>query len=213
MRSFGFVFRSLALLAAIAGAAFAGDLFNGRDFSGWELVTTPATSIADACKLLPDGVIAADGKPVGYIATTASHENYRLHAEWRWSGKPGNGGLLVHISSGPKDRAWPLCLQIQLKSQSAGDLLPMAGATFAEPLTSAPGAAPAIKARIAPQSENPVGEWNACDIVCRGDTVEVTVNGVLQNKITRATPRSGRVGFQFEGAPFELRHVTLAPLD
>lgn len=201
------------MLTSLAGATSADELFSGHDFAGWELVTTPATSINNACKILPDGVVAADGKPIGYIATTASHENYRLHAEWRWSGKPGNGGILIHISSGPKDRAWPLCLQIQTKNQNAGDLLPMAGATFAEPLTTAPGAAPEIKARIGPENENPVGEWNTCDIVCRGNTVEVTINGVLQNKITEATPHSGRVGFQFEGTPFELRHVVLTPLE
>jgi len=204
--------RFTVLLAGAVCAASAAELFNGRDFSGWEFVTSPATDISQVCKISSQGVVSAAGRPIGFIATTASHENYRFHAEWRWSGKPGNGGILVHISSGPKDRAWPLCLQIQARDKNAGDLLPMAGATFAEPLTSAPGAAPEIKARLAAESEKPAGEWNACDILCRGDTVEVTVNGVLQNKVTRVTPRRGRVGFQFEGAPFELRHVTLTPL-
>ena len=40
-------------------------------------------------------------------------------------GKPGNGGVLVHLSSGPKDRAWPLCIQIQTKHKSTGDVLSM----------------------------------------------------------------------------------------
>ncbi len=150
---------------------------------------------------------------MGFIATTAPHSNFRLHAEWRWPGKPGNGGVLVHISSEPKDRAWPLCYQIQLKSQAVGDLLPMAGATFAEPLTSAPGAATLIKARVAPDSEKPAGEWNICDITCRGDTIEVVINGVVQNRITGCSLTAGTVGFQFEGTPFALRHVSLIPLD
>ncbi len=203
---------ALALFSSTGCATSAGELFNGHDFAGWELVTSPAKDIADACKIQPDGIVAAAGQPVGFICTTASHENYRLHAEWRWSGKPGNGGVLVHISSGPKDRAWPLSLQIQTKNKSVGDLLPMAGATFAEPLTSAPGAAPAIKAHTEPDNEKPVGEWNTCDIVCQGAMIEVTINGVLQNKVTQAVPHAGRVGFQFEGAPFELRHVTITPL-
>ena len=205
---------ALALLASIAGATPpATELFNGRDFAGWEFVTTPATAIGAVCKILPDGVIAAAGAPVGFIATTASYENYRLHAEWRWPGKPGNGGVLLHITGGPKDRAWPLCLQIQTKNKNVGDVLPMAGATFAEPLTSAPGAATLIKARTAPDSEKPAGEWNTCDITCRDGTVEVVINGVVQNKVTGATPRAGRVGFQFEGVAFELRRVTIVRLD
>ena len=206
---------SVTLLAATAHSAPAAatPLFNGHDLAGWEYVGRPATAIATVCTLQPDGVIAAAGKPVGYIATTASYSNFRLHAEWRWPGKPGNGGVLVHISSGPKDRAWPLCYQIQLKNQSVGDLLPMAGAIFAEPLTSAPGAATLIKAHTAPDSEKPAGEWNTCDITCRGGTIEVIVNGVAQNKVTECSVSAGTVGFQFEGAPFELRAVSLTPLD
>lgn len=86
------------------------------------------------------------------------------------------------------------------------------GATFAEPLTSAPGEATALRAHHAPDSEKPASEWNTCDIVCRSDTIEVTVNGVRQNKITRCAPAAGRVGFQLEGTPFELRHVRIEPL-
>jgi hypothetical protein len=202
-----------ALLTATASAAANTPLLNSPDFSGWEYVGSPATAIATVCTLQPNGVIAAAGKPVGYIATTATHSNFRLHAEWRWSDKPGNGGVLVHISSGPKDRAWPLCYQIQLKNKAAGDVLPMAGATFAEPLTSAAGAATPLKAHTAADSEKPAGEWNACDITCRGDTIEVSINGVAQNRVSGCSLTAGTVGFQFEGAPFELRQVSLTPLD
>ena len=188
-------------------------LFNGHDLSGWEFVTTPAVDAGKVCTVAPDGVIAATGQPVGFLATTASHANYRLHAEWRWPGKPGNGGVLVHISSGPKDRAWPLSFQVQTKNKSAGDLLPMAGAAFAEPLTSAPGAVTAVKAHTAADSEKPAGEWNTCDVTCRGDTIEVTVNGVLQNRVTGCSLQAGKIGFQFEGVPFELRHVSVVALD
>jgi hypothetical protein len=200
---------TLALLAQTSGAA---DLFNGRDFSGWELKTTPAAPVDSAFRLLPDGVIASEGKPSGFLATLENYRNYRLHAEWRWSGKPGNGGILLHISDGPMDRVWPLSLQVQTKNGNAGDLLPMAGASFDEPLNSARGAEPRIKAHSAPDSEKPPGEWNVCDVVSRNGTVEVTINGVLQNRVTHAQPASGRVGFQLEGAPYELRRVELTPL-
>lgn len=201
------------MLAFVGVSTRAAELFNGRDFTGWEFVTNPATDIQTVCKILPEGVIAATGRPIGFIASKTSYENYRFHAEWRWSDKAGNGGILIHISSGPKDRAWPLSLQIQTKHKNAGDLLPMAGATFAEPLTTEPGAKTPIKARTGSvDTEKPVGEWNSCDIVCENATVEVSINGVLQNKVTNVTPRTGRVGFQFEGTAFQIRHVTLTPL-
>jgi hypothetical protein len=200
---------ALAVTAPLAAADSAA-LFNGRDLAGWALVTTPAAAIETVCHLRPDGVIAIDGKPSGFLQTAGDHRDFQLHVEWRWPGAPGNGGVLVHISSGPKDRVWPLCFQVQTKHKSVGDLLPMAGATLAEPL--APGIKVPTRPRLAPDSEKPAGEWNICDIICRGDTIEVTVNGVLQNRATRCAPAAGRIGFQLEGTPFELRHVTLAPL-
>lgn len=194
-------------------AAGAVDLFNGRDFAGWQLQTTPSAPLESVFQMLPGGVIASAGKPSGFLATTESYRNYKLHVEWRWSGKPGNGGVLLHISPGPMDRVWPVSLQVQTKNRSAGDLLPMSSAGFDEPLTSAAGAEPRIKAHTAADSESPVGEWNVCDIVSRDGTVEVTLNGVPQNRVTHSNPASGRVGFQLEGTPYELRHVELTPLD
>jgi hypothetical protein len=201
------------ILTVLAQNASAVALFNGRDFSGWELQTTPAAAVVDAFQMLPDGVIASAGKPSGFIVTRESYRNYKLHVEWRWPGKPGNGGVLLHISPGTFDRVWPVSLQVQTKFGNAGDLLPMAAASFAEPLTSAPGAETRIKARTAADSEKPAGEWNVCDIVSRDGMVEVTVNGVLQNRVSNVSPASGRIGFQLEGTPYELRRVELTPLD
>ncbi|WP_162246571.1 DUF1080 domain-containing protein [Duganella sp. Root336D2] len=196
-----------ACLAAAGGAA-AGDMFS--DLRSWELRTAPAADLASAIGVRPDGVLAVSGAPSGFFATTASYRNYRLHVEWRWPGKEGNAGVLLHISEGPMDRVWPLSLQVQTKSGSAGDVLPMAGATFAEPLT---GDKPAVKARIAAGSELPAGEWNSADIVARNGVIEVSVNGVVQNRVTGTLPREGRIGFQLEGTPYELRHVELTPLE
>lgn len=203
----------LVVIASIACAAPVTELFNGRDFTGWEFVTTPAVAITKVCHLQPDGSIAVTGKPVGFIATTPAYENYQLHAEWRWPDQPGNSGVLIHISSGPKDRAWPVCIQIQLKNKNVGDVLPMAGAAFAEKPSTPPEAKTAILNRTAPDSEKPVGEWNSCDLTCRGDILEVTINGVVQNKVTQLRPHSGRIGFQLEGIPFELRRVSVVRLD
>jgi len=137
-------------------------------------------------------------------------KNYRLHAEWRWPGKAGNSGVLLHISPGPVDRIWPTCFQMQLKNTRVGDMLPMAAAKFSEPLS--PDSKTPQLNRSAADSEKPAGEWNSCDIVCRGDSIEVTLNGVLQNKVTKCVPASGRIGFQLEGIAYELRNVRIEPL-
>lgn len=204
------------LCAAVTGCASVParevKLFEGG-LSAWELRTEPAARLEDVVTVLPDGVLAVAGRPSGYLATRAGYRDYRLHVEWRWTDQPGNAGVLLHISEGPMDRVWPVSLQVQTKRGSAGDLLPMAGATFAEPATSPPGASPVIKAHTAPDSELAVGEWNSADIVCHDGTVAVSINGVQQNRVTAARPAAGRIGFQLEGAPYQLRNLRLVPLE
>ena len=206
-----------AALVRAEAPAKSVDLFNGQDLSGWEYVTPDKTAtLATVCTVKPDGVLAVAGKPVGYLTTKDSYRNYRLHVEYRWpadAAKNSNGGVLLHIASGPIDRdTWPLSLQAQTKLTRFGDLLPMAGATFAEPLTSAPGKTQQLD-RQKPDSEKPLGEWNTIDVVCRGDTVEVSINGVAQNRVTGSKPAAGQIGFQLEGQPYELRNVRLTPLE
>jgi len=178
----------------------------------WEFITLEKTTVLDGvCVAEADGSLRFAGKPTGFVATKASYGDYRLHVEWRWTEKPGNGGVLLHITTGPKDRAWPESFQVQTKHHSVGDLLPMAGATFAEPVTSPAGAA-AARVHSAADSERPAGEWNSGDIVCRGGEITVTINGVEQNRVTGCSAHAGRIGLQFEGAPFAVRAVRIESL-
>jgi hypothetical protein len=183
------------------------------DLRGWEFVADPATPIAEVCAVRPDGVIAVAGSPLGYLSTIASYSAYTVHAEWRWPGKTGNGGALLHISSGPTNGRWPVCYQVQWKFGAVGDLLPMNGARFSEPLSTPPDAKTPQLNRSAADSERPAGEWNACDITCVGQTITVSINGVVQNRVTGLSASAGKVGFQLEGTPFELRNVRITTVN
>jgi hypothetical protein len=208
---------TLCLLAALAlGPTLrAADpaptpLFNGKDLTGWSYVTPSGANISAVCTV-KDGVMVVAGKPQGFfLLTTPPPANYSVHFEYRWASQnpKNNSGLLVNISSGPvQQNLWPDCFQIQTKTQRAGDIIPMGGAKCAE--------IPAGKTqrdRQAAVSEKPVGDWNACDTVVQGDTIQCTVNGVLQNRITQCVPASGKIGFQLEGYPYEMRNLTLTPL-
>jgi hypothetical protein len=210
MRSLAPLLSCLALAAVCAAPAPAAEstLLAADALEAWEFVSETPTEPAAVCTATVDGAILLAGQPTGWLATRASHQNFRIHFEYRWTAKAGNAGLLLHITSGPKDRIWPQCFQVQTKDQRAGDLLPMAGAICS------PMPAEGAKAvdRRADASEKPAGEWNVCDVICRGDTIECTVNGVLQNRVERCQPAAGRIGFQFEGVPYEMRHVTIETL-
>jgi hypothetical protein len=203
-------------LMGLAGAGMAAAQAPGRvtmaSLDGWRFVSPTPAALADVAVVRQDGIVAMAGSPVGYLATNATFRDFQLHAEWRWTGKPGNGGALIHIAGTPASGAWPVCYQVQMKNTAVGDLLPMVGATFAEPLTTAPDAKTPARAHQAADTERPVGDWNVMDVVSKGGTIEVTVNGVVQNRISGLSQHDGAVGFQFEGTPFEMRAVSVTPL-
>jgi hypothetical protein len=198
-------------LAAVANAAPTPapiGLWNGRDLTGWDVVLKePAPAGAPIAGPGDAGIMQVRGKPIGYVATKESFGDFELTVEWRWPEQPGNSGVLLHLGSAEKDAVWPCCLQVQMKAGAAGDLLPMEGFTFAE----LPAGAKAVPRAVA-ATEVPAGGWNVCRIVCRGDTVECWLNGVLANRATKCSAKSGRIGIQLEGAPFELRGLILRKL-
>lgn len=61
-------------------------------------------------------------------------------------------------------------------------------------------------------NENPVGEWNVAELVCRGETAEFLFNGKTVNRLLRVQPSRGRIQLQSEGCPVEFRRITLTPL-
>jgi hypothetical protein len=195
----------------------AEELLSKQTLLNWEFVSANPAEPDTVCKAADEGVLAITGKPVGYLVTKIVHENYQLHFEWRWpanAAKNSNGGLLLHISSGPDGGTpWPVCFQVQLKIDRAGDLLPMASAGFAETLSAAAEGKPKQLDRSGKDCENPLGEWNSGDVICHGNTIEVRINGVQQNRVTKCSPAAGKIGFQLEGAPFELRNVRISALE
>lgn len=62
-------------------------------------------------------------------------------------------------------------------------------------------------------NENPIGEWNVAELICRGDEVTAIFNGKIVNRGFGARPSKGRIQLQTEGCPLEFRRVTISPVD
>jgi Domain of Unknown Function (DUF1080) len=182
------------------------ELFDGKSFFGWTFVSKGTNSPAASIWSVTNGVIACEGKPNGYARTLQNYRDYRLHAEWRYPDGAGNSGVFLHIN--PPDNVWPLCFEAQLLAGSAGEIR-MNGGSRANGVTAEH---PISVPRQQPSSEKPLGEWNSYDIICRGHTITVRVNGVLQNVVTGTSVDSGAIGLQAEGAPVEFRNIVLEPL-
>ena len=191
-------------------------LFNGENLDNWTIFVPDSGAVPEDVFRVEDGLIKDAGLPFGYIRTRETFSNYALHLEWRWTGEPANSGVLLHING--EDKLWPTCIEGQLMNQNAGDLAPIRKGTGitvdgTEYRVETDTLWYAIAPKMHESSENAPGDWNSYDIVCNGSDIELTVNGVLQNKGTNATLNSGFIGIQSEGGPVEFRNIWLEPLE
>jgi hypothetical protein len=150
-------------------------------------------------------VIKCAGKPNGYMRTEQPYKDYKLTVEYRFV-RPGNTGNLVHMQQ--PDAVWPKCFECQGMHKHQGDLWLWGGADCREPKNPGQnGFATTVKS-----NEAPVGEWNTYQVECRGDTINITVNGKLKNTATGCNVTSGSIGIQCEGAEIEVRSISIESL-
>ena len=188
------------------------------ELAGWKFFSEdPKAKPADVWKLAPDGVLTCRGKPKGYIATEKQYTDFTLRLEWRWpKDKTGSGGILVRMT-GP-DKIWPKSLEPQINAGDAGDLWGLDGFALAGPpdrtkvIAESPfGKLTNVKKTAA--MEKPAGEWNRYEIVARGDTVVLSINGREVNRATRCDVVPGRICLTAEGDEYYFRNVELIPGD
>lgn len=221
---------AVALLASAAAASpalaqgTARALFNGKDLGGWHVDVPKLDTNPKAPNpfVVRNGMLATLGEPQGHLITNASYRDYRLEVEYRFPGKPGNAGVLVHASA-PRAlyRMFPKSIEVQMESGNAGDFW-----CIVEDIT-----VPDMVKRRGPRSEwgitegkgrrivnltdgaeKALGEWNRMVVEALGREVKVWVNGTLVNHGTNATADHGRIAVQSEGTPVEFRVLRLTPI-
>ena len=180
-------------------------LFNGKDLSNWVFFLKDPSVDPATVFTVTDGVIHIKGDPFGYMRTRDSYSEYKLHLEYRWPVEASNSGVFIH--SVPPDTIWLKTFECQLKAGNAGDFVCMKGATMNEKKGNS-----IVVAKKAPSSEKPVGEWNTVEVICKSDTIEVYVNGVMQNKGTGLSHTKGNICLQSEGKDIEFKNVYLTRL-
>jgi hypothetical protein len=227
----------LSLLIALCVLAPAADdaavvpdrvtpLFNGRDLAGWEADVPARDENAQAPDsfVVRDGLLVSLGEPRGHLLTKQAYRDYRLEVEYRFPGKGGNCGILVHASQ-PRAlyEMFPQSIEVQMNSGDAGDFWCIQENIEVEDMeTRRPredgqewGGAEGDARRIlnlTDDSEKPLGEWNTMVIEARGRSITVWVNGDLVNRGFDATTDRGRIAIQAEGTEVEFRRVEIGPL-
>lgn len=186
-------------------------LFNGKDLAGWDYHLQDKDVRMEQVWSVRDGVLVCRGKPAGYIVTKRDDfENYALVVEWRWPGKGGNNGVLVHTSTPGELGVWPKSLEVQLGAGDAGDFWVIGTEIDVE--NEAERRQDRRHLNLTDDSEKPLGEWNRMEVTCRGDEVLVKVNGKLVNHATNCSETRGAIALQSEGTPIEFRKVELRRL-
>jgi len=214
---------TLAFTAGCAGPQ-SRSLFNGKDLSGWhvdipKMDNDPNVSSAFVVR---EGLLVSLGKPKGHIITDATYEDYRLEVEYRFAGKPGNCGVLVH-SSTPRAlySMFPQSIEVQMMHENAGDFWCIVHNISVPDMERRRGPkaewgiTEGKKRRIlnlTDGSEKPAGQWNRMVIECLGTSVKVWVNGDLVNHGSDCTANKGQIALQAEGSEVEFRKVELTPI-
>ncbi len=199
-------------------------LFNGKDLAGWhvDVPDMDTDSTASNPFIVRDGMLVSLGDPRGHLITDSVYKNYKLEVEYRFPGKPGNCGVLVHAST-PRAlyKMFPKSIEVQMEHENAGDFW-----CIVEDVT-----VPDMETRRGPKadwgitegkerriknltddSEKPLGEWNTMIIECKADSIKVWENGDLVNAGFNATAKEGHIALQAEGSEVEFRKLELTEL-
>jgi hypothetical protein len=222
-----FILPLAAILAIliIGGCSSSSEmLFNGKDLEGWDADvpardTDPNTTPSF---IVRDGMLVSLGKPEGHLITKKEYTNYQLEVEYRFPSTPGNCGILVHAST-PRAlyKMFPKSIEVQMMHENAGDFW-----CIVEDIE-----VPDMEKRRGPKenwgitedkerrilnltdgSEKKLGEWNTMVIVCKDNTIEVSVNGDKVNYGYNCTASKGKIAVQAEGSEVEFRKLELKHL-
>ena len=211
-------------LSSCQSPPHSGALFNGKDLDGWHTDIPKADKGDDIPPsfVARDGMLISEGTPQGHLITDRSFKDYRLVVEYRWPGRPGNCGILVHASV-PRRlyKMFPQSIECQLHVGNAGDFWVIGEDIKVPDMVTRRGpkkrwGVEAGQARriknLTDDSENPQGQWNEMVIECRGDRIDVWVNGDHVNNGHGCTVDHGQIAIQAEGAACEFRKLQLTEL-
>jgi hypothetical protein len=210
--------------AALLAQGQSRSLFNGKDLTGWHQ-DVPDLDKNPSLKspfLVRKGLLVSMGNPNGHLITDSVYANYRLQFQYRFAGKPGNCGVLVHAST-PRAlyKMFPKSVEVQMMHQNAGDFWCIREDIAVPDMEKRRGdkaqwGTTEDKLRrivnLTDNSEKPLGQWNTMTIECLGDSVKVWLNGDLVNYGYGSTAQKGQIALQAEGAEVEFKQIRLTPI-
>lgn len=188
----------LALGCSLQGKApDAIALFNGQNLDGWVIENNGQFSVVD-------GVIKLD-KGVGWLRSSRTFADFTLIMEFRFLEKGANSGIFVRTgpTSNDDENGWPdNGYQVQCMDTLEGQYPLAHMIPYGAPDFESESDIEALK-----RVYRPAGEWQTYEITCRGETMEVRLNGALITTCSNIKNLSGHIGIQGEHGLLEFRRI------
>lgn len=180
-------------------------LFNGQDFTGWVAYTRELTEPEEVWSV-HDGLLTTKAKQIGDLRTRDAFGDYRLSFQWRMPSAAGDSGIGVALVDASSQQ--PIYLEVQLHPNNSGDLYVIGG------LHAKSGGEP-IDSRAAKwgQSNERYRQWNDMEIVVRGGSVTVAVNGEIQNEAHECPVEPSHIMIRNQGSVVQFSNIVLTPLE
>jgi hypothetical protein len=200
--------RMLLLALALTGAAVAQTtprpqaLFDGHSLKGWTIENNGQFSARDGMLALNRGS--------GWLRSDATFGDFVLVIEFRFLQKGANSGIFVRTGATSKkdENGYPdNGYQIQCMDTATGNNPLGALILYGAPPCKSKTDHEAVK-----RAYHPTGEWNTFEITCRGETLNVKLNGIEVTTATEIKNLSGHVGIQGEKGSLEFRKFEITPL-
>jgi 3-keto-disaccharide hydrolase len=177
----------------------------GLDLAGWTRLPWPASATLGPQQWSVDattGYLVCDGKGQHeWLRYDREMADAAFHVEWRFTPVEGadkyNSGVFARTLTDLS--AWHQA-QVGLKGGFLFGVTPVQG--IAKRVTQEPAA---LRIR-------PAGEWNTYEVVARGRTLSLWVNGAVTGEIAIDVPR-GHLGLEAEGWRIEFRNLKVKTLD
>jgi len=187
-------------------------LFNGKDLTGWKGGT--------GWKLDQDSLALLDPGKGGMIWADEQYGDFDLKVEYKFDAKDTNSGVFFRTAN--KGDCVQTGFEMQVLSDTGGQPGKYSNGALYD-------AAPATR-----NTTKPIGEWNLAEIVARGSTITISMNGAKivdidlndwkdagknpdgsNNKFKTAykdMARKGFIGMQDHGGKVWCRNIKIKPL-
>ena len=163
-------------------------LFDGKSLDNWN-------QIGDANWKLVDGIVVAD-KGNGFLVSKTSYTDFEIRAEF-WVDEEANSGVFLRCSDPSKvtaQNAYEVNIYDKRPDPSYGT-----------------GAIVNV-ATVVPMPKA-AGKWNTYDIIAKGTTFTVTLNGQRTvDGVQDSKHASGPIGLQYASGIVKFRKVQIKPL-